>query len=504
MSDLLTAPRLVTLEEISGNAGHGVGISCFTISAGEHWAVIGGNGSGKSTFARMLSGEFPLAEHQRVSCCAKIGMVSFEAEQGLLEREIYEDDSEILDRIDDGRTTYELITEHMVDGVSVESLIESLQLKDFLHTGFRLLSTGERRRMMMARALSRAPEMLVLDEPYDGLDRVFVKHLKSLISEISQRIPTVVIVNRMSHIGEYVTHLACLHQMDLVLHGPREEIAQSQLWHQLQAMHTVVPALPTALPGTEAFSATAGEPIVEMRSVSVGYHAKQIIAGLDWKIMPGEHWKVSGANGSGKSTLVNLISGDHPQCYSNEIELFGVKRGTGESIWEVKHHMGLMSTSLHQQYRVTVNAETVLLSGFFDSIGVYQSVSDQHQRIAAEWLAFIHLEHHRTTHFQRLSFGQQRMLLIARALIKRPYLLILDEPCQGLDPMNRALVIQLIETIAARGMAQIVYISHDEEDRLDCITHHLDFIRDEKSVHPEPPYRIDLTEDVKTAMNYAN
>ncbi len=493
MSDQFTASPLVTLEGISGNAGHAVGVRSFAILPGEHWAVVGGNGSGKTTFARMLAGEMELAVGRRVSRCGRIGSVSFEAEQALLEREIYEDDSEALDCVDQGRTTHELITEHLAVGTPVEPIIEALQLGDFLHTGFRLLSTGERRRMMIARALSQAPEMLVLDEPYDGLDREFVGHLKSLIDEISRRIPTVVVLNRMSHMGEQVTHLACLHQMDLVLEGPREEVEQSKLWQQLQAMHTVVPALPGALPGTESHRAPAGQPVVEMRSVSVGYQSKQIIAGLNWKIMPGEHWKISGANGSGKSTLVNLISGDHPQCYSNEIYLFGARRGTGESIWEVKHHMGLMSTALHQQYRVTVNAETVLLSGFFDSIGVYQGVSAEHKRIAAEWLAFIHLEHHRSTHFQRLSFGQQRMLLIARALIKRPHLLILDEPCQGLDPMNRALVIQMIEKIAAMGIAQVLYISHDAEDRLDCVTHRLDFVRDENPADSGPPYRIEMS-----------
>ena len=137
--------------------------------------------------------------------------------------------------------------------------------------------------------------------------------------------------------------------------------------------------------------------------------------------------------------------------------------------------MGLMSTSLHQQYRITVTAETVVLSGFFDTIGVYRPVTPTHKQIANEWLKFIGLDKFKDTHFQNLSFGQQRMLLIARALIKRPYLLILDEPCQGLDPINRALVIQLIEQIACRKIAQIIYISHEPEDKLQCLTHELSF-----------------------------
>ncbi|MCP5534682.1 MAG: molybdate ABC transporter ATP-binding protein ModF [Akkermansiaceae bacterium] len=509
MSSSSTPPAaLISLSGIGqGAASRQVAVQEFQILPGEQWAVIGGNGSGKTTFARMLAGELVLPAGQRVAHfphCQSVGLVSFEAEQALLEREIYEDDTDVLDRIDYGRTTYELITELLSPDTSVDEIIRVLQLEEFLHTGFRQLSTGERRRMMIARALSQTPGMLVLDEPYDGLDREFTRHLKTLLAGLSERMPMVIIVNRMSHIGAHITHLACLHDMKLVLDGRREEIEQSALWRQLHALDTQEVDLPSTLPGTEPYQPAAGQPIIDMHSVAVGYHDKQIISNLDWRIMPGEHWKISGPNGSGKSTLVNLVSGDHPQCYSNEIHLFGSRRGNGESIWDIKHHMGLMSTSLHQQYRVTVNAETVLLSGFFDSIGVYRPVSGLHRQIAGEWLEFIHLAQHRHTHFQKLSFGQQRMLLIARALIKRPYLLILDEPCQGLDPINRALVIGLIDKIARRNIAQVLYISHDDEDDLKCITHQLDFIRRHDKACGEPPFLIRLSKVADYATNNAD
>lgn len=466
---------LIQLNHISRQVEHLVAVTEFEIQAGEHWAVIGGNGAGKSTFAAMLAGEMKVASSQRTTGFERIHLVSFEKEQRLLEREIYEDDSEWINKVDQGRTTYELITEHLQDGVDLDAIIETMQLSAFLHTGFRILSTGERRRLMIARALSQAPQMLVLDEPYDGLDHAFVTHFKEVITEISQQIPIVTIVNRMSHLGDHISHLACLHEMELVLAGSRGEVESSELWEQLQAMHSTPRSMPEALAKSEMFTPRPCEPLVEMKLVNVGYHDKQIIRDLDWKVMPGEHWKISGPNGSGKSTLMNLISGDHPQCFGNDISIFGNRRGQGESIWDIKRNMGLMSTALHQQYRVSITCEKVLLSGFFDSIGVYTEVTTAQREIAAEWLEFIGLEKHRSTLSRSLSFGQQRMLLIARALIKRPCLLLLDEPCQGLDPINRALIMQLITQIADRNIAQIIYISHDAEDHLPCITHELRF-----------------------------
>ncbi len=471
----LDTPML--LKNISNQGSQKVAISEFEIKSDEHWAVLGGNGAGKSTFAAMLADEVKLGDKQRFSPFERVQLVSFEKEHGLLEREFYEDDSEFINKVDNGRTTYELITEHLREGVDIDSIIETMQLDAFLHTGFRILSTGERRRLMIARALSEDPQMLVLDEPYDGLDIAFITHLKGVIAELSQQIPVVLIVNRISHLESHITHLACLHQMELVLAGSRSEIESNKLWHQLQDMNSTPRPMPSALAGSETFITDSSKPLIEMRSVDVGYHTKQIIKGLDWKMMPDEHWKVSGPNGSGKSTLLGLISGDHPQCFGNEIYIFGNRRGEGESIWDIKRNMGLMSTALHQQYRVSITCEKVLLSGFFDSIGVYTMVTVEQHKIAAEWLQFIGLEKYASSLFKSLSFGQQRMLLIARALIKRPRLLLLDEPCQGLDPINRALIIQLVTQIADGNIAQIIYISHDAEDHLPCLTHELKFTK---------------------------
>lgn len=447
----------------------------FEIRTGECWGVIGGNGSGKSALARAFTGESSWWSGDRKTTLEKVLCVSFEDELSLLEREIYEDDSEFLDRVDQGRTTRELVTELLNDSVNLDAIISMMQLERFIDTGFRILSTGERRRMMIARALAQAPDMLVLDEPFDGLDVAFTHHLEELIAELSGKFPVVLIVNRLSELGSHITHLAQLSQGEVSIAGPRSEVEQSPLWKQLLAAHIDITSLPGLPLEFEPYVPTSDHPVVEMRGVNVGYHKKPIIHELDWTIMPGEHWKVSGPNGCGKSTLVNLVSGDHPQCYANEIFLFGKQRGQGESIWDIKRHMGLMSTALHQQYRITVTVETVVLSGFFDSIGVYRQAKPWQLDLAREWLEFLGMSAMKGEVFQRLSFGQQRMLLIARALVKRPHLLILDEPCIGLDPANRALVVGLIERICANDLAQLLYISHEPEDHISCLTHELKF-----------------------------
>ncbi|ABU73354.1 molybdenum ABC transporter ATP-binding protein [Vibrio campbellii ATCC BAA-1116] len=190
---------------------------------------------------------------------------------------------------------------------------------------------------------------------------------------------------------------------------------------------------------------------------------------------------MKGPNGCGKSTLLGLIFGDHPQCYSNDIHIFGKKRGSGETIWEIKQHIGMVSSALHLQYRVNCSALEVILSGFYDSIGLYSRPSKKETNVAKEWLAILHMAQHEKTSFKPLEYGQQRLLLIARAIVKQPTLLILDEPYQGLDYLGRVLVKNTLELIAKENLSQLLYVSHYQEDGLDSIQNYLEFKFDQAS-----------------------
>jgi molybdate transport system ATP-binding protein len=213
-----------------------------------------------------------------------------------------------------------------------------------------------------------------------------------------------------------------------------------------------------------------------MKDVVVRYGEKCVLNRLNWTVKPGEHWKISGPNGSGKSTLLSLVSGDNPQAYANDITLFGIKRGSGESVWDIKKRIGLVSTAFQQDYRVGVTVRIVVISGFFDSIGVYGNYTKKQEEIALEWLEMLHMEKHIDASFRNLSYGEQRLVLLARAMVKQPDLLILDEPCQGLDDINREMVLKLVDHLGNTGTTQILYVTHHPEDGIPCITNSLELV----------------------------
>ena len=214
--------------------------------------------------------------------------------------------------------------------------------------------------------------------------------------------------------------------------------------------------------------------VIEVKKAGVHYQGLSVFKSLDWTVKRGENWSITGPNGSGKSTLLQMVTGDHPQAYANEIYLFGRKRGSGESIWEIKQRLGMVSSEFQVNYRKPISAFEVVLSGFFDSVGLYRRADAEQKKIAQTWLDRLELGPLQEKRFDLLSFGERRMILLARAVVKSPEILVLDEPCQGLDPANRNRIIALMDVIGRQSHTQILYVSHHLEEMPDCITHHLD------------------------------
>ena len=443
----------------------------WKIDAGEIWAITGTNGSGKSSLAATLAGNGEITNGIIRNLPARTALVSLEAQAELIERERLRDDSDITDKINAGTPVQELLDEVSVDPELLARLIEAFRFSALLDRGFRKLSTGETRKVLITRALTNQPDLLILDEPFAGLDVDTVSLVRNILDELSNTINLVLVFNRFDEIPEFVSHIAFLVNGRLEHRVSTKETAVieglTQLWHLKREDIEIPKAEPEDRPPTLDIS----DPLVRITNASIRYGNSIVFENLDWCIEPGEHWQLTGPNGSGKTCLLNLITGDHPQCYNNDIFVFGYQRGSGESIWDIKRHIGFVSTALQWEYRVSISIKNVIISGFYDSIGLYQKASDKQKEIASNWLQLLGLEDRTDQPFNQLSYGDRRLLLIARAMVKHPQLLILDEPCMGLDDLNRQLVLALIEKICAGNETTVIYVNHHAEDKIAGIRH---------------------------------
>lgn len=455
-------------------------LDALTLQAGESWAFVGANGSGKSSLARVLAGELNAAKGQLTNSFVRTVRLSLEQLQKLVAEEWERNNTDLLSPGEDdtGRTTAEIIQENTKDPQRCQQLAALFGITRLLDRRFKYLSTGETRKTLLCQTLMSQPDLLVLDEPFDGLDVDSRANLAQVLAGLHQQNCTLVLVlNRFDDIPDFIDNMGVLAECTLTHVGPRREILAEALVAQLAHSEQLAGmALPEADDAGSKPALVAGEPLIVLRDGVVSYNDKPILNHLSWEVKPGEHWQIVGPNGAGKSTLLSLVTGDHPQGYSNDLTLFGRRRGSGETIWDIKQHIGYVSSSLHLDYRVSSSVRNVILSGYFDSIGIYQAVSDRQQSLAKQWLHLLGMEKLGDAPFHGLSWGQQRLVLIARALVKHPALLILDEPLQGLDPINRQLVRRFVDVLIGEGETQLLFVSHHAEDAPHCITDRLTFV----------------------------
>ena len=471
----LSDTRILTLNDLA-------------LRSGESWAFVGANGSGKSSLARALSGELTQLTGTRQCQFQRPARLSLEQLQKLVEEEWQRNNTDLLSPGEDdtGRTTAQIIQHEVTDAARAQRLAAQFGISHLLERRFKYLSTGETRKTLLCQALMAQPDLLILDEPFDGLDVQSRSNLATLLGELHQQGLTLVLVlNRFDDIPDYVEHVGVLAECTLTHLGARQEILAEALVAQLAHSEKLAGmALPEADDASVTPPLAADASLIVLNDGVVSYNDRAILHHLSWEVKPGQHWQIVGPNGAGKSTLLSLVTGDHPQGYSNDLTLFGIRRGSGETIWDIKQHIGYVSSSLHLDYRVSSSVRNVVLSGYFDSIGIYQAVSDRQQHLATRWLALLGMDKASAdAPFHSLSWGQQRLVLIARALVKHPALLILDEPLQGLDPINRLLVRRFIDVLIGEGQTQLLFVSHHAEDAPQCITHRLTFVPEGEIYH---------------------
>ncbi|MFZ7259785.1 molybdate ABC transporter ATP-binding protein ModF [Avibacterium avium] len=449
----------------------------LSIQPNAYWGGVGSNGSGKTALALALEGKLPLLEGTMENHFQTICSLSFEKQQKIVSETFKDRNNDGVSPDDFGKTAKQTILAQQNDLALFEEYISLLKITALLDRPFIQLSTGESRKVLLCQALVQQPDLLILDEPFEGLDQQSVKEWKALLAQLQQKMAILLILNRFEDIPDEANHLALLEHQEVILQGERQTIEQQSLYQQLHYAESAqhIPLPERAVPEIKL---DENQPLFELEQVTIQYGEKKILDKLDWQVKRGENWWIKGPNGAGKSTLLSVISGDHPQSYANKVRLFGNQRGSGETIWQIKQKIGYVSSQLHMDYRVNCSARDVILSGFFDSIGVYQKVPDALHIKAMEWLARLNLTAQANQPFKSLSWGQQRLLLITRAMVKHPPVLILDEPLQGLDGVNRKLVKGFIDQLVMNSETQLLFVSHQDQDAPSCITHLFEFVNE--------------------------
>ena len=424
---------------------------------GECVAIVGENGSGKSMLVDMLTGRHPLLGDEvqydfrpsiQPLVCDNVKLLTFRDCFGTSDGTYYH-----------------------------QQRWNQWDLDEQTDRDVRVLSSGEMRRRLLNKVLEQEPRVLFLDNPFIGLDVSARQYFSLLLGKVIHTRPLllVLILSKTDDIPDFVTHVVEVRGRVVLPKVPRID------WRPQDVPARVLPpekeAAILALPMREddfACQPKGKQRMIDMRNVHIRYGERTILKGVNWTVMNGEHWALSGENGSGKSTLLSIVCADNPQAYANDVELFGYRRGMGESIWDIKRHIGYVSPELHRAYLKDVAAVEIVASGLSDAVGLYKRPKAEQMPVCEFWMDVFGIRQYRDMSFLKLSSGEQRLVLLARAFVKDPSLLILDEPMHGLDMRNRRLVKDVIEAFCRRGSKTLVMVTHYENELPPCIDHRIE------------------------------
>ena len=461
--------------------------TCWEIKTHQHWVILGPNGAGKSVLVRALAGELPVVRgniihHHGGLPKASIGYVSFERHRQVIDQDEARDESRFFSGNLEHITTVRqvIFSGNHINSFSQKGLNQVagyLQVRDLFDRGIRFLSTGELRKVLMVKALMNRPRLLILDEPFDGMDIDSSAWLtKSINNLINKNVQIILVTHRLEEIPSNISHVLCLDNGKVIMQGKRENVLNNvEHLYKGSLKQKKVFLMPKHFQKQGQPPANQQKILIFMKKVTVKYGGIAVLNNLHWTVKQGENWAIVGPNGAGKSTLLSLITGDNPQAYANEICLFGRPRGSGETIWEIKKLIGVVSASFQIRYRKPLTAFEVMLSGFYDSVGLYQSCTPAQRRIVEKLTGALCIENLVDKIFDQLSYGEQRIVLLARSMVKSPLILILDEPCEGLNRMNREQMLGLFDFIGTHTRTQLLYVTHHPEEIPPCITHVLQF-----------------------------
>jgi molybdate transport system ATP-binding protein len=321
------------------------------------------------------------------------------------------------------------------------------------------MSSGEQKKALLSHLLKQEPDFLVLINPFDNLDVATQANLKERLCTISTSRTLVQMVSRLDDILPVTTDFFKLNGSELEKYASPEAFWEANK----RDTHQFTGAIPAPINPIKE----ENDELVNFTNVSVSFDGRQVLKSINWSVKQGEFWQLIGPNGSGKTTILSMITGDSHKGYGQNLTLFGQKKGSGESVWDLKQKIGYFTPSVTDKFRGYHSLENMIISGLHDSIGLYVLPTEVEKRLAGQWLKLLGLYDKRDTHFRELTRGEKRLVMTARAMVKHPPLLILDEPTAGLDDKSAALFVALVNKIAKESDSAILFVSHRKEPNLD-------------------------------------
>ncbi len=319
------------------------------------------------------------------------------------------------------------------------------------------MSNGEQKKALLYYLLNEKPDFIILDNPFDNLDVTFQEELKSILQKYSSHISFVQIASRKADTLSFIKHFGRLTYDTFTV---IQDLGFDKLTKKESFSNVSIPNPLETIP-------SLNDPLIQFKNVSISYGDKKILNNINWTIIKGDFWQLTGANGSGKSTILSMITGDNPKAFGQEIYLFGNLKGSGETVWEIKKRIGYYSPTMTNKFKGRHTVENMLISGLTDSVGLYTIPTDIQKRVIKQWLSVLNLHDIKDTYFNKLSTGKQRLVMTARAMVKHPPLLILDEPTTGMDDESAALLVSFVNKIAQETNTAIIFVSHRKEPYLE-------------------------------------
>ena len=446
----------------------------FKINKNENWQIGGPSGTGKTTLAKIISGEIKNFEGNI--------KINFDENSELKQKVVYVSNWYQFTNLEGDRNFYyqqrynkfakndtltvfaelnHFAQKEQLDFKNVEKYLEIFDFQNFKEQQLIELSSGEHKKLQLVKAFWLKPQILIIDQPYTGLDVKSRKNLNQIFENLTQEGITLLLINNDDEVP------SCINRFAEIKNGSFLELTHhSEITKGEERTPKELPYFLQKPPKTNA------KEMVKLENVNVSYGEKKVLKNINWQLNEGERWLLQGPNGSGKSTLLSLLNGDHPQAYANQIYLFGKKRGSGESIWDIKEKIGIISPELHWYYDLNANVAQTIASGFFDSMSLYQKLSFNQQQKLEQILHFFDLKEDKNKKLNTLSLGKQRLALLARTIVKNPELLILDEPCQGLDVQQTKYFNRVVDDLCNSGHT-LIYVGHFESQLPESLSHKL-------------------------------